>query len=1163
MKQNKDYELMSTQFSDYEKIEKLHYYKKKMQTKIEDHYYAHVFFTDPMSTAELSMQWKRITALIAVRCQSEVEKLIERSNFYLCFFVNDEPDSELLETIEGDEFCARKYIFKPHDAKGDLDNTIEIINEKLFSFSSTVDLPASKDALYVDRITLSNFRAYENTRDLDFRIGGKEASLVLIYAKNGVGKTSIFDGLEFLFKGEVDRISKLEKTNKKSQSPSATLHNLRHKSEEAFVSATLSDNQKLVRRVQNLGNNNKNDLKHTAVRKNEGKDFIGPLNESSKWNEIILPHDRIDGFTTVKSPEEVYNEWIRHSNLQPQSDLFLATNKALKMKNDEVTDINKKKKEIQDQLSELAESKEAVQEIIKLINEFNYLKNEYGFPKNEDLSLSLDDATGSYDLLINTAKSYERQINDRLENQIVNRKNELGTIIQRGDQYYEDIHRSFNSLMEMKNELEKALEIAVRYEQLAASKLHKEKEQIETEKSLEDIRTILKLGGDTVVRQAAHKIDNCNTKKNELQKALAEENKRIQDIDEKLVYSTSSIMKSERAIKETYPTIISLSEKYRNQSNIIDALKKAKEKYTADLAEKSDYTLSKQTLHAKLRRIQLPQMLSELDFGVTSLLVDFVENERISAVENLKLQYVQIKSKEDTLNTLIIQNIYGEDELGSLIRAARNYIRNHAEICDCPLCGNHYDTNKELLKVIESHNTQKQDNLQEQLKDLYIQADSLQTQYEYELTNLKEKIEAKDKELLRDINDSIENENVLRDLFNGVSAKLREANLRLVNLKNSLMKFGIAFEDEPTDAIERWYLSISNRLNAERIENDELNSSKANIINNVQDIIRELKETDAILESTQKSSSLRQAIAFMATKTEDWSAEDEKTRLLERIKDLKNDRKQLEEEMNLGMFVDKKNSSDITQKLSEVKSQLEGLWADEEIYKKYYSEGSNALSSEFMKLDSLEQQYKQEIDLLLRITEENSARSYFGKYEEMLAYQEDLDGQLKAAKKAKKELGLHKDKLKKELEEELSKYFNQPVMSNIYRKIDPHRIMKNVRYAIEFSDEDNPQLYTCASDGTTEIRPEWYFSTAQLNTLVFSSFFGRALKSDLPLKTIFIDDPIAHFDDMNILGFADLLRCLIMETPFQFVLSTHDRKIFDILRRKLPENLYRAKYIEL
>lgn len=103
------------------------------------------------------------------------------------------------------------------------------------------------------------------------------------------------------------------------------------------------------------------------------------------------------------------------------------------------------------------------------------------------------------------------------------------------------------------------------------------------------------------------------------------------------------------------------------------------------------------------------------------------------------------------------------------------------------------------------------------------------------------------------------------------------------------------------------------------------------------------------------------------------------------------------------------------------------------------------------------------------------------------------------------------------------------------------------------------------SDSDSDYRPEIYFSTAQLNTVAFSSFFSRALdrKNNLPIQTIFIDDPIGHFDDMNILGFADLMRSLIDNSNWQIVISTHDEKIFRILQRKLSGEYYSSCFLKL
>lgn len=115
-------------------------------------------------------------------------------------------------------------------------------------------------------------------------------------------------------------------------------------------------------------------------------------------------------------------------------------------------------------------------------------------------------------------------------------------------------------------------------------------------------------------------------------------------------------------------------------------------------------------------------------------------------------------------------------------------------------------------------------------------------------------------------------------------------------------------------------------------------------------------------------------------------------------------------------------------------------------------------------------------------------------------------------------------------------------------------------------DEFRKNIRVCEGDGeqADSYRPELYFSTAQLNTVAFSSFFSRALTADnIDFRTIFIDDPIGHFDDMNILGFTDLIRSILETNDCQIIMYTHDEKIFKILERKLNSDYYSSCFRRL
>lgn len=129
--------------------------------------------------------------------------------------------------------------------------------------------------------------------------------------------------------------------------------------------------------------------------------------------------------------------------------------------------------------------------------------------------------------------------------------------------------------------------------------------------------------------------------------------------------------------------------------------------------------------------------------------------------------------------------------------------------------------------------------------------------------------------------------------------------------------------------------------------------------------------------------------------------------------------------------------------------------------------------------------------------------------------------------------------------------------------------MKNIEYEFAINQDEKPELFIRVSsvDGSgleDSYRPECFFSSAQLNMVAFSSFFSRALQAkDLPISTIFIDDPIGHFDDINILGFSDLLRSVMKVHDCKIVLTTHDEKVFQILERKLSSKYYSSKFIKL
>lgn len=192
------------------------------------------------------------------------------------------------------------------------------------------------------------------------------------------------------------------------------------------------------------------------------------------------------------------------------------------------------------------------------------------------------------------------------------------------------------------------------------------------------------------------------------------------------------------------------------------------------------------------------------------------------------------------------------------------------------------------------------------------------------------------------------------------------------------------------------------------------------------------------------------------------------------------------------------------------------------------------------------------------------AENYFLRWkelsEEIKGAEETTNKEEENLRHAEENYGLQKQKVEAEMEEFLQRYR----MGELYEKLEPHEELKRLTAKFSFNEKDQPELsFSVVGEEGKSYPPAWYLSTAQLNIVAFAIFLGRALqKEEVPLKSIFIDDPIGHFDEMNIVGFVDLLRNILENTDRQIIISTHEERIFGLMKRKMPEENYPTCYID-
>ena len=151
---------------------------------------------------------------------------------------------------------------------------------------------------------------------------------------------------------------------------------------------------------------------------------------------------------------------------------------------------------------------------------------------------------------------------------------------------------------------------------------------------------------------------------------------------------------------------------------------------------------------------------------------------------------------------------------------------------------------------------------------------------------------------------------------------------------------------------------------------------------------------------------------------------------------------------------------------------------------------------------------------------------------------------------------------------QINSFFYEGLINDLYKRIDPHPDYKTVTFKCDFSDA-KPKLNVCVFQTNQDelIIPNLYFSTAQLNILSLSIFFAKALNAKdakgKSLDCIFIDDPIQSMDSINILSIIDLIRSIIVNQKKQIILSTHDENFHNLLKKKMPTNLFKSKFMEL
>ena len=1134
---------------------KCSYYTRKMYA--DTPYHSHIFICVFPELEKLYQNWKEINYYVAVKYQSKVESIIEKSNFYICMFTSEKLELEKKNQIEEDSFSAKKYVFEQKY------NTDEEYQQEVERKIFKIDIQVPIDTVpKLESLTLKNFRKYEGEKVIKFNDrNGRSASFVLIYAKNGMGKTSIFDGIEFALKGEVERISKLnDKEKEKMRGP--IYHHRDHSNEEAYVVINLNNGELIRRKVANLPKDG-NDCR--IVPANLGSEITGRKDQRKIWNQLILPHDKIDSFISAKSPTDQYKEWTDSAApLANERGDFINSYNAFKSKKNELIKLEEKKESLERELQQVMKDKLSVQRIVEIIDKYNV------FPKqSRPLFFDIQKAgTLEYDELINKVQIYEREIRNTDLEELTEKIKAAKKIQLIGIDYYleqlDTIRKIESSIKECEDKLKRKRElnniIQSLEKQRSTNNAIKEK--------LMPLESINSYGYDRVKKQLDiyQELDDQEYSFNKSLKLHSEQYEEIlsryQSVSEQLNKLMESI--DEKKLQE----IDSNAEKIDLNKKQLSDLERKLAKVKEQIEQKERGLLEKREKLKQIENLILPENIEEIDdrifIDIALIFGDKLQQDLYVLKDKYRVQIQEIEIYQKQIDKINQNNKTVQD----ICERAKRYLQSHKDEKVCPLCHTKFESWETLISAIDNINIDNTEALSRkfffakyELKKSLDEYDSLLQTFQ----NRKcEQVEAARQDILRMEND-LKSCCLKKNDFICQKNKLDQ---EMSDFRIWFVQQGVILDSYSLSAVKEWEkLQEEKRQNFEELR-DTLQSQKDILTDSIKTIKGSINSVLQRKESLLKEPQLFSSIMFLKEKPEKYDFYKELNDL--RVQD--NNCLYEMEKLETQIITYNDVATDTEEKLIEDKDkqtkELEKLKSTESMSKLFTEFTEEGVKRDLNDWLQLEDSYRKQIEYLDQIQEESSARNYFEKYKDVTKQIDINKIVFESIKKETDEAKDHFRVVKETFEKSLKAYFSQNIMNEIYQKIDPHDFMKNVDYHLSFNEKDEPQLYIVVNeqiDGEADsYRPEWYFSTAQLNTVAFSSFFGRALSTEsLAFRTIFVDDPISHFDDMNMLGFSDMIRSIIESMDCQIIMSTHDRKIYNILRRKLDDQYYSSCFINL
>lgn len=1023
----------------------------------------------------------------------------------------------------------------------------------------------------INKVELKAFRAYQNLKDGTFDLhsqDGTPSNFVAIYAPNGFGKTSFFDGVEWCLTNNIQRFVRRSTENKKlakteqdvQKHKQYILRNKDSQEEDAFVKIE-STNGEFFRELPKNITSGKRDFKFDVKDTEEA---------NRHFLDVLLAQDWIDAFLKEEKADSRYEKFMNYfgeQNLDKQYDKIITL---IKKNNSIIAQIKKDLKGVQQKLRLDLDSS-------VLINANN----------------CVDTLRKSGESITEIDLGFTEVEKIKLFDKISNRKIELQSLIDQLEDQLKDFAIKLIELEEYIQTIGKQKELEKDIENLEKAR-NKFKDQNQLKNQLKNLKNKKTEIQDSI--EKILKVKDLFSQVNRIQKDIEKRKQEVEtnqklcesvkhELDKDLRMLESKKSTSNRLLKEGH----SLSENINNVDQDFTNLKNLdiengklqnEKKQKTSISQKAEVEISK--LGSSIEKIKSAKR--ELDYGdLYSPL--FSHQNILDKSDRYRSRFKEKESLLDELKNLEVK----KTTIDSVNNEFKQFLNSGIEIinetksCDCPLCNTKFNSYNSLLERVSENPF---------LNDL-----------EKQLINDENKIQGQLKECKEQL------EFLKKDILNHLNEIEKKETKEILSLEESISdtKISIAQIDEKEKINAKEIELLLAKTYSLPIDECKLRLKKEYDENSIalEKTISEVKDLESkVAESTSRLEIVEKLISDNKTLIEDLSNSSEIISFTNQCKALDiivKSEKYIDFELN----AKKKNQEELSIKEGEIsglvqesEKQLKSFdeskidsdlsISQDELHKLKYKTGE---FQKFLKDNSIDSDKDSELKKNLEIGEKNivklkkekekvieSYNKFIPLIENVLPYIEQKTLQ-KEESDLKEELNFRTETVSKELEKEkesisthignrVESFFHKDLINQIYAKIDPHPIYKEIEFYCDFSGA-SPKLEVLVKIQGDEnrISPALYFSTAQINVLSLSIFLAKAIHAQdqegKPINCIFLDDPIQSMDSINILSTIDLLRSLSVNYDKQIILSTHEENFFKLLQRKIPSDRFSSKFLEL